>query len=254
MRLQDKVVLITGAGTGIGAASARMMASEGAAVVLAGIDSGPLASVATELTDAGYSALAVTTDVTREADIERAVAASVETFGRLDVVVANAGIQRHRADRDLPTLAEDEWDLTQNVNLRGVYRTCKHGLRQLIEQGDGGSIVIVSSITAISGLSANVSYMTAKAGLLGFNRHIAVHYAQYGIRSNAICPGALEQTPDWADHPNPERRKEMMEQDIPLGRLGRSEDIAPFVTFLASDESSYANGANFVVDGGLTIR
>ena len=124
----------------------------------------------------------------------------------------------------------------------------------MLRQGDGGSIVIVSSITALVGTSANVSYMTGKAGLLSLNRHIAVHYAKHGIRCNAVCPGALEQTPDWGDHPDQDGRRQAMEAAVPLGRLGTSEDIAPFIAMLASDDASYATGAHFVIDGGVTIR
>lgn len=254
MRLKDKVVLITGGGTGIGAASARYMASHGAVVVLAGIPAESIRSAAADIQANGGRALAIATDVTQDADVANAVGSVVEKFGRLDVVVANAGVQRHRTDVNLHDLSEDEWERTYDVNTMGVVRTCKHGLRQMVAQGDGGAIVIVSSITALVGTSANVSYMTGKAGLLGLNRHIAVHYAKHGIRSNAVCPGALEQTPDWTEHPNQEGRRETMEAAIPLGRLGTSDDIAPFIALLASDDGSYANGAHFVVDGGVTIR
>ena len=252
--LSGKAVLITGAGSGIGAVSAKLIARRGASVVLSGIPYEAVAARAEELEATGGHVEAVRCDVTREIEVEAAVARCVARFGRLDAVVANAGIQRHNTDRDLYKLDESEWELTQDVNLRGVMRTAKHGIAQMMAQGDGGSVVIISSITAVSGTSANVSYTTAKAALLGFNRHLAVHYAQHGIRSNAILPGALEQTPDWSDHPNPDRRRAAMEAAIPLGRLGRPEDIAPWVAFLVSDESSYATGAQFCVDGGITIR
>ncbi|MFP6594085.1 MAG: SDR family oxidoreductase, partial [Dehalococcoidia bacterium] len=164
-----------------------------------------------------------------------------------------AGIQRHNTDVNLFEMEEEELERTQDVNLRGVFRTCKHGLAQMIKQGDGGSIVIISSITAIIGRTPNVSYMTAKTALLGLNRHIAVHYGDKGIRSNAICPGALERTPDWDDFPDPDGRREMMLASTPLGRLGTPEDIAPWVAFLASDDAGFATGGTYVVDGGITI-
>lgn len=254
MKLENKVVLITGGGTGIGAASARYMAGEGAKVVLCGIPMDSLQATADEIAGSGASSLAIETDVTKEADIQQAVSRTVSEFGRLDAVVANAGIQRHQTDRDLHELAEAEWHRTHDVNTMGVMRTCKHGLAQMMRQCDGGAIVIVSSITALVGTSANVSYMTGKAGLLSLNRHIAVHYAKHGIRCNAVCPGALEQTPDWGDHPDPVSRKAAMEGATPLGRLGTSEDIAPFIALLASDDAAFATGAHFVVDGGVTIR
>ena len=252
--LGGKVVLITGAGTGIGAASAKLMAQRGASVVLSGIPFAPVAAGAEVIRSEGGRADAIQCDVTSDDEVRAAVARAVERFGRLDAVVANAGIQRHNTDRDLFRLDENEWELTQDVNLRGVMRAAKHGIAQMMGQGGGGSIVIISSITAVSGGSANVSYSTAKAGLLGFNRHLAVHYAKHGIRSNAILPGALEQTPDWSEHPNPDGRRKAMEAAIPLGRLGSPEDIAPWVSFLVSDESAYATGAQFVVDGGITVR
>jgi len=253
MRLDGKVVLITGAGSGIGAASARYMAELGASVTLAGILVEGVEDVAAELAGRGAKTLAISVDVTVDEQVKAAITRTVEVFGRLDVVVANAGIQRHNTDVNLFEMEEDEWELTQDVNLRGVVRTCKHGLAQMIKQGDGGAIVIVSSITAIQGRSANVSYMTAKTGLLGLNRHIAVNYGDRGIRSNAVCPGALERTPDWGDHPDPDGRREAMLSSTPLARLGTPEDIAPWIAFLASDDAGFATGGSYVVDGGITI-
>jgi len=254
MKLNDKVVLITGGGTGIGAATASYLADEGARVALCGIPGDSLEKTAANISAHGAHSMAIETDVTREHDIERAVAATVERFGRIDAVVANAGVQRHCTDRDLHEIDEAEWHQTHDVNTLGVVRTCKHGLAQMMRQGEGGAIVIVSSITALAGTSPNVSYVTGKAGLLGLNRHIAVHYAKHGIRCNAVCPGALEQTPDWAEHPDPEGRRQAMVSAIPLGRLGTARDIAPFIALLVSDDASFATGAHFVIDGGVTIR
>lgn len=253
MNLDGKTALITGAGSGIGAASARIMAERGAAILLAGIPAAGIEEVAKEIVSAGGQARAIVTDVTKEDDLKAAVDAAVDAFGGLDIVVANAGIQRHKTDVNLFEMSESEWDKTQDVNLRGVFRTCKHGLAQMIDQGRGGSVIIVSSITALNGRTPNVSYMTTKSGLLGMSRHIAVHYAKHGIRCNAVCPGALEQTPDWEDHPDPDGRESAMITATPLGRLGTAEDIAPWIAFLASDEAGFATGGTFVVDGGITI-
>jgi NAD(P)-dependent dehydrogenase (short-subunit alcohol dehydrogenase family) len=114
-------------------------------------------------------------------------------------------------------------------------------------------MVIVASVTALNGRSPNVAYLSSKHGVLGLNRYIAVHYAKYGIRCNAICPGALQRTPNHADHPDPAGREAQLNARIPLGRLGRPEDIAPFITFLCTPEAGYATGAAFVIDGGLSI-
>lgn len=251
--LKDKVILITGAGSGIGAASAQLVASLGAKVAICGIPSKGVENTAQSLLNQGHEAMGLTLDVTDEEQVKNAFARVVERWARVDVVVANAGIQRHQTDRDLYKMDLDEWETTQDVNSRGVVRTVKHGLAQMIQQETGGSIIIMSSITGLSGRTPNVSYMTAKTGLLGLNKHIAVHYAKHGIRCNAICPGALEQTPDWDDHPDPVGRKETMESAVPLGRLGRNEDIAPWVAFLSSDQTAYTSGAVMVVDGGMTV-
>ena len=215
--------------------------------------SGDCTALAETLCAEGFDAFGIECDVTDEHSVSAAFEHTVAQFGRVDIVVANAGIQRHQSDRDVFAMSEAEWDRTQDVNLKGVFRTCKHGLAQMLKQGDGGAFVIVSSITALTGMSPNVSYSTTKAALLGFNRHLAVHYASQGIRSNAVCPGALAQTPDWDEHPDPEGRKAAMEANIPLGRLGTSEDIAPTIAFLAADVSAYTTGGVFVVDGGLTV-
>ena len=228
MKLQGKVALITGAGSGIGAACARDMAAAGASI-----------------------ALALPTDVRDEAQVEAAVAAAVAQFGAVDIVVASAAIQLHDRDHTLHEMDAAVWDETHAVNLRGVFLTCKHGLRQMVTQGRGGSIVIIASVTALDGGSANVAYLTGKHALLGLNRHIGIHYADHNIRCNALCPGALERTPNHDIHPDPAGRAERLSQAVPLGRPGTPEDIAPWVTFLVSDEAAYATGAHFVVDGGL---
>ncbi len=253
MKLQDKVALITGGGSGIGAATARRMAAEGARVAVAGIPEDGVRAVAAELESAGRSALAIPSDVSDAKQVEASVARTVERFGRLDILVPNAGIQLHGRDVNLHELPEEVWDRTHNVNYRGVYLTAKYGLAQFLKQGGGGVIVIVASVTALSGSSANPAYMSGKHGLIGLSRYIAVHYAKYGVRCNAVCPGALERTPNHDNHPDPEGRKARLEGAIPMGRLGTPEDIAPFITFLATSEAGYATGAYFVVDGGLTV-
>ena len=253
MKLAGKVALITGAGSGIGAATARLMANEGASIAVCGIPACGVEAVTTELRNAGAQAIGIPTDVSDSQQVESAVDRAVAEFGSLDILVASAGIQLHTEDADPHTLPEDVWDRTHDVNYRGVYLTCKYGLAQMIRQDNGGAIVIVSSVTALSGKTPNVAYSSGKHGLIGLSRNIAVHYAKYGVRCNAVCPGALEQTPNWDMHPDPEGRAARLRQTIPLGRPGTPEDIAPFITFLATPDAGYANGATFVVDGGLAV-
>ena len=251
--LNGKVVLITGGGSGIGAETARLMASSGASVVVAGIPATGAEAVAKEISTAGGKAIAVSADISDSGQVLGAVEAAVSEFGKLDILIASAGIQMHREDRELHQLPESAWDRTHDVNYRGVMLACKHSLAQMVKQGTGGSIVIISSITALRGTSTNVSYMSGKTGLLGLNRYIAVHYADRGIRCNAVLPGALERTPDHGDHPDPDGRARTLSNKIPLGRLGRPCDIAPTVVFLSSDIAGYATGGEFVVDGGVTV-
>ena len=255
MRLDGKVALITGAGSGIGAASARRMAAEGAAVALVGRTPATIAAVAGEVEGAGGQALALPGDVAVPEEIEAAVAGTLERFGRLDVVVANAAIQLHQRDRPVHDLPPDAWDETHNVNLRGLYLTCRAGLRPLLAQGQGGSIILVSSVTALAGLAPqNPAYTATKGGVLALGRAMAVEYGPVGIRVNVVCPGALEAPPDVELLADPAARERRLASQIPLGRLGAFDEIAPMIAFLASDDARYATGGVFVVDGGLTAR
>ena len=222
MKLQGKIALITGAGSGIGAATARLMAVEGASIAVTGIPAEGVEAVASELGE--EAALAIPTDVSDPRQVKAAVAQTVDRFGRLDILVPNAGVQLHDRDVNLHELPEAVWDETHDVNYRGVYLTTKYGLAQFVKQAEdsrltgagGGVIVIVASITALNGSSRNPSYMAGKHGLLGLNRYIAVHYAEYGVRCNAVCPGALERTPNHDIHPDPTGREARLKDAIPL--------------------------------------
>ncbi|MBM4418523.1 MAG: SDR family oxidoreductase [Chloroflexi bacterium] len=250
---RDLVVLITGAGSGIGAATARYLGAREARVALVGRDPDNIGQVAAEIAAGGRRALAVRGDVTSAADMARAVQDTVAAFGRLDAAVANAGTQLHLADRPIHDLDLAAWDRTQDVNSRGVLLTAQAAVRQMLVQGTGGALVLTASVVALSGVAAqNPAYTASKGAVLALGRSIGVQYAKQGIRCNVVCPGSLEQTPDFEDVADPVGRVRARSAIIPMGRLGLFEELAPMIAFLCGPESSYATGGVFVVDGGMT--
>ncbi|HEX5614301.1 MAG TPA: glucose 1-dehydrogenase [Acidimicrobiia bacterium] len=251
-RLDGKVALITGAGSGMGREAALLFAREGAAIAVVEHPSADAAghAVAAEITGAGGRAAAIAADVASAADCSRMVAETLAAFGGLHVLYNNAGIFPADDGGALDT-PEATWDRVMEVNLKGVWLGCRAGIPALIESG-GGSIVNVASFVALMGAAtAQIAYTASKGGVLSMTRELAVEYARQGIRANALCPGPIE-TPLLAELlSDPVRRARRMVH-IPMGRLGRAEELAKAALFLASDDSSFMTGAALVVDGGIT--
>ena len=250
MRLEGKVALITGAAGGMGRVAATLFANEGAKVVLADVLDEDGEAAAEEIRAAGGEAAFVHADVSSAADAEAMVRAAAHAFGSLDVLYNNAGIFPGD-DGSVTETSEATWDRVMNINLKGVFLGCKYGVPAMLDSG-GGSIINVASFVALMGAATpQIAYTASKGGVLAMTREIAVEFARRGIRANALCPGPIE-TPLLAELMADPARRQRRLVHIPVGRLGRAEEIARAALFLASDESSYVTGATFVVDGGIT--
>jgi NAD(P)-dependent dehydrogenase (short-subunit alcohol dehydrogenase family) len=250
-RLEGKVAIVTGAASGIGAASARLFAEEGASVSLADRNQELLDNVVRDISDAGGRAIGIGTDVGNEASIQRMVDQTVEEFGKLNILYANAGISGRF---DLETVTAEEFDHVIHVNLRGPFRCAKYAIPRIADSG-GGSILFTASELALVGSPGASVYSASKAGLIGMARCLALDYASAGIRVNCICPGAVDTPMLWGEEKG---AREEIEADIvsrmPMGRVGWPEDIAKSALYLASDDSSFVTGHALVVDGGWTVR
>jgi NAD(P)-dependent dehydrogenase (short-subunit alcohol dehydrogenase family) len=249
-RLKGKVALVTGAGSGIGRESSLLFAEEGAAVAAVDVNEAAARETAGRITGAGGRAISFRADVSAAADAEAMIAAAETAFGKLDVLFNNAGIFPD-ADGSVVSTPEDTWDLVMRVNLKGVFLGCKYGIPALLRAG-GGSVVNTASFVALMGAATSqVAYTASKGGVLALTREIAVEYARQGIRANALCPGPVDTPLLAALLADPVRRQRRLVH-IPPGRLAKAREIAQAALFLASDESSYVNGATFTVDGGIT--
>ena len=250
MRLKDKVALITGAGKGIGRETALLLSAEGAAVVAVDLDEEALAEVVEEIKANGGKALATVADVSFATGCESMVAAAESEFGRLDILFNNAGVMMSD-DGDAVSTDEDVWDKTMAVNAKGVYLGCKYGIPAMLRSG-GGSIINTASFVAVVGAATpQLAYTASKGAVLALTRELAVVHARDGIRVNALCPGPLrtELLMSFLDTEEKRRRRLV---HVPMGRFGEAKEMADAVLFLASDESSYVTGTEFLVDGGLT--
>ena len=250
MRLEGKVTLITGGGSGMGRVASKLFAAEGAKVVLTDVNDAAAQAVALEIAEAGGEAIHVHADVSSEDDAEAMVAAAVERFGRLDVLYNNAGVMLD-TDGSVDTTDVSVWDTTLAINVKGVAFGCKYGIPAMIANG-GGSIINVASFVAwLGAATSQTAYTASKGAVLAMTREIAVEYARRGIRCNALCPGPID-TPMLQELLSDPARRQRRMVHIPMGRLGKAEELAKAALFLASDDSSFMTGSSLIVDGGIT--
>jgi NAD(P)-dependent dehydrogenase (short-subunit alcohol dehydrogenase family) len=251
MRLKDKVSLITGAASGIGRATALLFGQEGAKVMCADIDAEGAERVAQQIVDGGGEAASLRVDVSQAADVERMVQQTVERWGRLDVLINNAGIVFLLP---LTLVQEDQWDHLMSVNLKGVYLGCKYAIPRMVGQGKG-VIVNTASIAGLRGFPTFDTYSASKGGVVQLTKVLAIEFARMNIRVNCVCPGIIDtgmldrgvadQGMDKAEF------VAMAGQAHPMGRIGRPEEVAAAILFLASEEASFITGVALPVDGGV---
>jgi NAD(P)-dependent dehydrogenase (short-subunit alcohol dehydrogenase family) len=249
-RLAGKVALITGSGSGMGLAAARLFAAEGARVVITDVAADAGASAVEAVRREGGEATFVRADVSKWDDCVEMVRVATDTYGGLHILYNNAGIFPADDGGVLDT-PESTWDRVMEINLKGVWLGCKAGIPAMLASG-GGSIVNVASFVALMGAAtAQIAYTASKGGVLAMTRELAVEYARQGIRANALCPGPIE-TPLLQELLSDPARRARRMVHIPMGRLGRAEELAKAALFLASDDSSFMTGSALVVDGGIT--
>ncbi len=246
MRLKDKVALITGAGSGIGLQTAMLFSAEGAKVVCVDVND----KAATDAAASIKNAIAVQADVSKAADCERMVSEAEKKFGKLNVMFNNAGIM-HSKDDDAMSTPEEIWDLTLDINAKGVFLGCKYGIPALKRAGGGSIINTASFVARLGAATPQVAYTASKGAVLAMTRELAVIHARQNIRVNALCPGPLK-TELLMAFLNTETKKQRRLVHVPMGRFGEAEEIAKAALFLASDDSSYITGTDFLVDGGIT--
>lgn len=250
-RLAGKVCVITGAASGIARAAAGAFVAEGATVGLIDRNKAGLDEAVAEI---GEGAFALPTDVTDESSVEAAFAEVRQRHGKLDVLYTCAAVQLIGEDAPVHELPLEVWERTHAVNLRGVFLSCKHGARLMIDAGNGGSIINAGSPTGLTMCGAGWhAYSSSKAGVMGLTRVMAADLAKFGIRVNGIVPGSIRTSLTQPLFDNPETAAQLASLH-PIGRAGYPEDMTGIAVFLASDESKFATGSHFHVDGGISVR
>jgi NAD(P)-dependent dehydrogenase (short-subunit alcohol dehydrogenase family) len=251
-RLQDKSCVITGAAFGIGRATAVRFAQEGARLVVTDIQEDPLRALVAELRESGAEVEAVIRDVSREADAQQMIQTAVDRFGSLDVLVANAGIIPLG---DILESSVETWDQVMAVDGRGMWLTCKYAIEAMLNTG-GGAIVCLSSISGVEGQKRQATYGPAKFVASGITKHLAVEWADRGIRVNAVAPGTIrtERVLRLPEEPGGVEYLQAIEQMHPMGRIGEPSEVAAAIAFLASDDASFITGVVLPVDGGYLAQ
>ena len=249
-RLEGKTALITGAASGIGMETAKLFASEGAKVLVVDVNDSEGEQTAAAIRDSGGEALYQHADVSSSAETEAMIRKAEEKFEALNIIFNNAGIMDSRDDNAMVT-EEDVWDLTMAINLKGVFLGCKFGIPALQRAG-GGAIINTASFVGLMGAATpQIAYTASKGGVIALTRELAVIHARENIRVNALCPGPLR-TELLMKFLDTEEKKQRRLVHIPMGRFGEAREMAQAALYLASEESSYVTGTEFVVDGGIT--
>lgn len=249
MRLANKTAIITGAGMGMGREAACRFALEGAEVCVFDLNAQAATETVALIEQEGGKAHAVVGDVSKEADVQRALEETVSTFGKVDTLYANAGVLWKDRDKSVIETTEENWDIVQAINLKGPFFLTKHGI-PLLKKAGGGSIILVGSISALAGFTmAQDSYTCAKGALISLTKSLAIQFGPDGIRTNIIHPGMVDTPLQAAYHDA--ASKDAIAAEIPMRRLGTARDIANLALFLASDESEWMNGSELVMDGGF---
>jgi 3-oxoacyl-[acyl-carrier protein] reductase len=245
MRLKDKVAIITGGGRGIGAATCLRFAQEGAKVVVADIAGAEI--VADEINSMNGQAISLYVDVTNSDSVYEMVAETVKAFGRLDVIVNNAGITN---DAQLLKMSESQFDDVVNINLKGVFLCGQAAAKQMVSQGTGGVILSASSLVGVCGNFGQTNYAASKWGVIGMTKTWAKELGRYQIRAVAVCPGMINTEMVGK---MPDKVIDMMKGKTPLGRLGEPSEVAALYAFLASDDASFITGTAISIDGGIVL-